>query len=44
MSSSSDGDDLPGLLVNWAVGLTTASKCVEVREKAGHNMSIFMTF
>lgn len=31
LSDSADGDDLPGLLVNWGVGLTTAASCVAVR-------------
>jgi hypothetical protein len=32
MSDSADGDDLPGLLANWGVGLTTAAGCVPVRK------------
>lgn len=31
LSDSRKGDDLPGLLENWGIGLVTASKCVEVR-------------
>lgn len=32
LSDSRKGDDLPGLLENWGLGLITASKCVEVMQ------------